>query len=170
MSILTPSKWPVRSPLPEILIAVAVTLTVGGLVGWITATSITTWYATLNKPWFNPPDAVFGPVWTTLYVLMGIAAGLVWDAGPERRDVRIALGWFAVQLMLNGAWALIFFGARLPAFALAEIVLLLIAIIACMFAFARVRKTCAWLMLPYAAWVSFAAILNAAIVALNQGV
>lgn len=125
------------------------------------------WYAALNKPELSPPNWLFGPVWTTLYALMGIAAFLVWQKGWERRDVRTALGIFIGQLVLNTLWSIIFFGLRSPAGALTEIVLLWLAILTTIIAFKRISKPAAWLLLPYLAWVSFAAYLNLRIWMLN---
>ncbi len=129
--------------------------------GAITATSVDTWYATLAKPWFNPPAWVFGPVWTVLYAMMAAAAWLVWRRG--RGVARPALALFVVQLALNVGWSGLFFGLRSPGLALIEIVLLWLAIAATAAAFARHDKVAAWLMLPYLGWVTFAAALNAAI-------
>jgi translocator protein len=128
------------------------------------------WYDDLRKPPFNPPNWIFGPVWTTLYVLMAVALWLV------RRDQAAPLflrsrasRWFAAQFLLNLLWTPLFFGLRSPLLAVLDIGLLWIAISATMLAFRRVRPLAAWLLLPYLAWVSFAAVLNAAIWWLNPG-
>lgn len=142
-------------------------LAVGAAGGAITSTSVDTWYAALEKPSFNPPNRVFGPVWTALYVLMAIAAWRVWrkrDAPPARP----ALGLWALQLALNLCWSIVFFGARMVGGALAEIVVLFIAIVATTALFWRVERVAGALMLPYAAWVAFAMVLNAAIWKLNS--
>ncbi len=139
-----------------------------GLIGSIfTAPAIRGWYTTLNKPSFNPPSWVFGPVWTTLFALMGIAAFLVWKKGWKRKDVKIALGIFIGQLVLNTLWSIIFFGLQNPGGAFVEVILLWLAIIATIIAFARISKAAAWLLAPYIAWVSFAAYLNFTIWMLN---
>lgn len=151
----------------RIAIAVVITLAVGLLSSLAVAGSITTWYAALVRPWFAPPDWIFGPVWTTLYILMGIGAGQVWNAGIALPDVRRALGLYAVQLVLNAAWSVIFFGLHALGGALIELSILWVLIILTMFAFARVRRTSAWLLLPYICWVSFAFILNLAFWRLN---
>lgn len=117
------------------------------------------WYAELNKPAWTPPNAVFGPVWTLLYILMGIAAWLVWSRGGFG-GARTALIVFLVQLVLNGLWSVLFFGLHSPALALADIVLLLIAIGATMILFRRIRALAGGLMAPYLAWVTFATALN----------
>lgn len=134
--------------------------------GAVTATSVGTWYAGLAKPAFNPPDWVFGPVWTVLYVMMAVAAWRVWRrrAAPGARP---ALGAWAVQLALNLSWSFVFFGARMPGAALAEIAALLAAIVATLVLFRRIERLAGALLVPYVAWVAFAAVLNAAIWALN---
>jgi translocator protein len=146
-----------------------------GLIGWVglcvlvgaiagaSTTTDTDWYYTLRKPWFNPPRWVFAPVWTTLYVLMGIAAWRVWRLWRPRP----ALWLFVAQLSLNFAWSFIFFGAREIDLAFAEIVVLWTFVAATTMAFWRVDRVASWLMLPYLGWVSFAAILNGAIANLN---
>lgn len=143
-------------------------LAVGFLSGMSTADSVRTWYQELAKPAFNPPDRVFGPVWTALYVSMGVAAFFVWRSGPDQRGVRLALAWFAAQLIANGAWSLIFFGMRNPGLALVEIVVLLGMIVVTTRLFWRRSRVAGALMVPYAAWVSFATILNFSIWRLNS--
>lgn len=151
------------------LIVAVVVSELAGIVGSVfTAPSIGTWYATLTKPAINPPAWVFGPVWTTLFALMGIAAFLVWKKGLERRDVKIALGIFAAQLVLNTLWSIIFFGLHSPGGALIEIVFLWLAILATIIAFAKISRPAAWLLAPYIAWVSFAGYLNFLLWTLNS--
>lgn len=157
---------PIRRRIAEIALA-ALPLAVGGATGVATAPAIATWYRTLEKPSWNPPDAVFGPVWTVLYLLMGLALVQIWRLDRRRRDVRLALTLFALQLVLNAAWTLLFFGARRPDLALAEIVALDLTILATAIAFARLRPAAGGLLVPYLAWVSFALVLNAEIVRLN---
>ncbi|MDE1925450.1 MAG: tryptophan-rich sensory protein [Patescibacteria group bacterium] len=135
-----------------------------GLVGAFFVGNIDAWYDLLNKPFFSPPNWLFGPVWTLLYLLMGIAAYVVWR---ELEEGKAAMRVYWVQLLANAVWTPIFFGLHNVALALADILLLLILIIATMIAFARVRGTAAILLIPYVAWVSFAAILNFAIWYLN---
>jgi tryptophan-rich sensory protein len=124
------------------------------------------WYLGLNKPAWNPPSFVFAPVWTALYTLMGIAAWRVWRHGGFARQAG-PLSLFLVQLGLNGAWSLIFFGAHAPTWALLEIAALWVAIVLTIGAFRRIDAVAASLLLPYLAWVTFATALNAAIVRLN---
>jgi len=114
----------------KLVVAVALPLAVGGLSGAVTARAVADWYPTLVKPPFNPPSWVFGPVWTSLYLMMGIAAYLVWQKGWDTGTVRAALALFALQLLLNGLWSVLFFGLRSPGMAFAEILLLWIAIAA----------------------------------------
>lgn len=139
-----------------------------GIIGSLfTASAIPGWYAGLVKPEFNPPNWVFGPVWTTLYALMGIAAFLVWKRGSERREVKTALAIFVGQLALNTLWSIIFFGLNNPGAAFIEIILLWIAIAITIAVFAKISRAAAWLLVPYLLWVSFAGYLNYAIWALN---
>ena len=151
----------------KIIIGAAICLAVGTLSGIATASSVGSWYATLNKPSFNPPNWIFGPVWTLLYILMGVAAGLVWDKGWDDRKVRLGLGVFIVQLLLNALWSVFFFGMQNPALALADIIILLGTLVMLTLYFQRLRKWAGLLMLPYVMWVSFATALNLAIVILN---
>lgn len=148
------------------VIAIGGTLLVGILSGWITKDAIATWYVTLRKPSFNPPNWVFGPVWTLLYVMMGAAAARVWcrTGTPE---VSGALRVYMGQVVLNAAWSIIFFGLHAPLCALVEIVALWACILWCMERFNQVDVMARWLLLPYMLWVSFATVLNASIVALN---
>lgn len=151
---------------PWIVLAgfVLLCLAVGGIAGWATAQSVNDWYLTLNRPSWNPPNWLFAPVWTTLYIVMAIAAWLVWRTND---NVRPALTLFFVQLALNFAWSFLFFGARSPLLGLIEILALLAAIIATTSAFFRRSTLAGVLMLPYLVWVSFATFLNFTIWRLN---
>jgi len=147
-------------------VAVLVCLAAGAVGSIATADAITTWYAALRKPAFSPPNWVFGPVWTTLYVMMGVAVWLVWrQAGWA--GTRVALVLFAVQLLLNTAWSFLFFGFHRPGLAFLEIVVLWAAILATLVAFWQVRPVAGLLLVPYLVWVSFASVLNFAIWNLN---
>jgi tryptophan-rich sensory protein len=150
------------------LIAVAVPLSVGGLSGVATARGVQEWYPTLAKPPFNPPPWVFGPVWTLLYLMMGVAAFLVWQRGWNDEAVRAALALFLVQLALNGLWSVLFFGMRAPGWAFAEIIVLWLSIAATVILFWRIVAAAGMMLLPYAAWVGFAAVLNGSIWLLNR--
>lgn len=151
-----------------LVIAIAAPLIVGGLSSISTVSSIPTWYRTLNKPSWNPPDWVFGPAWTLLYILMGIAAWLVWRVGWDKPAVRTALAVFAAQLVLNGLWSVLFFGLRSPGIALAEIVVLWCLIVATAVLFFRLDTRAGLLLMPYLAWVTFASGLNLSIWSLNR--
>lgn len=140
----------------------------GGVGGVATSKSVNTWYRTLNKPSFNPPGWIFGPVWSTLYLMMGIAHYLVLRDGAEPKLARPARIFYGIQLILNTLWSLLFFGRRSPLAALVEIVFLWIAILMTIITFARVSRTAALLLLPYLLWVSFATVLNGAIWRLNS--
>ncbi|MBP9762576.1 tryptophan-rich sensory protein [Patescibacteria group bacterium] len=139
-----------------------------GIVGSLfTTKAIPTWYAGLIKPALNPPSWVFGPVWTVLYAMMGVAAFLVWKQGWQRKEVKIALGVFGLQLVINALWSLLFFGLHNPLLALIDILLLWLLILVTMIVFYRISKPAAYLLLPYLCWVSFATYLNYAIYVLN---
>jgi benzodiazapine receptor len=140
---------------------------VAGVSSTFSVAAIPHWYAALNKPWFNPPNAIFGPVWTLLYALMAIAAWLVWKAPGKSALRTAALRIFWLQLFLNFAWSWIFFHQHQLAGALLEIAVLWLAILAATILFLRVTRLAAWLMLPYLGWVAFAAVLNFAIWRLN---
>lgn len=138
---------------------------IAGAVGSLfTFKAIPTWYAGLNKPSFNPPNAIFGPVWTLLYILMGIALYLVII---KNKKVKPAVVFFIIQLILNSLWSIIFFGLKNPTGALMEIMVLWLAIIVTIFYFWKISRAAAYLLLPYLAWVSFASVLNYFIVILN---
>lgn len=124
------------------------------------------WYTSLKKPSWNPPAWVFGPVWSVLYAMMAVSVWLVWKRGGWSTH-RVPLGLFLVQLLLNAAWTPLFFGLQRPGLAFAEILLLWLAIAATLMAFRTVSRAAAWLLLPYLAWVSFAALLNGALWRLN---
>jgi benzodiazapine receptor len=171
---------PMLRPLPPFerrdLVLAAAPLVAGTAVGLVTNARGMRWYRSLAKPSWTPPDAVFGPVWTVLYVLMGIAASIVARAGRERlpaglalprRRADLALALFGVQLVLNLLWSVVFFGARQVRPAGVEIAVLWASIVATVVAFARVRLLAALLLLPYLAWTTFAALLNADLIRRN---
>ncbi len=154
---------------PSFLVLVAclaICFVAAGIGSALTLPQIPTWYEGLVKPWFNPPNTVFGPVWTILYALMAVAMWRVWMRSSG--DVRTrAAGIFALQLALNVAWSAVFFAAHSPGAGLIVIVALLAAIIATIFVFTPIDRLAAWLFAPYLAWVSFASVLNGAVFALN---
>lgn len=153
----------------RILIVVVTCLAVGYFSGMITREAITTWYPTLVKPSFNPPNWVFAPVWTLLYSMMGVAAGIIWNQmKTDRTIVKKALQFFAIQLALNAVWSYLFFGLKNPMLALLEIALLWLMIYETYLKFVKINKIAGYLLLPYLAWVSFASVLNASIFWLNR--
>ena len=153
----------------KILICVASCLAIGFLSGQVTKDAIITWYQTIIKPSFNPPNWVFAPVWSLLFTFMGIAAGLVWNKIESNKEVvKKALIFFVVQLALNSLWSYLFFGLQNPLLALIEIVLLWLMIYETYNQFVKIDKIAAYLFIPYLAWVGFAMILNANIWWLNK--
>lgn len=151
----------------KLILALVITLSVGGIAGYATANAIGGWYATLVKPSFNPPNGIFAPVWTLLYIMMGIALYLIWKQ-PASKERNIALLFFALQLFLNFCWSILFFNYHQLGWAFVEIIGMWAFIIITIFAFAPISKTAAWLLVPYVSWVSFASILNYAIWRLNM--
>lgn len=146
---------------------IALCLAVGAAGGWITARSVAEWYPTLTKPTWTPPNSLFGPVWTALYIMMAFPAWLVWRKDARFAGVRAALILFFVQLALNFLWSFLFFGLRAPGLALIDIIALLFVLILTVWAFFQQSRWAGLIMLPYLAWVSFAAALNFAIWRLN---
>lgn len=152
----------------ELVTAVIICEAAGLLGSVFTFSAIPTWYASLVKPPLNPPSWIFGPVWTTLYALMGIAAFLVWQKRAKDKKADEALRVFALQLALNALWSILFFGIHQAGLAFLEIVLMWLAIVWTMIAFYRISKPAAYLLAPYILWVSFAAYLNFALWFLNR--
>ncbi|NYZ74046.1 tryptophan-rich sensory protein [Candidatus Micrarchaeota archaeon] len=139
---------------------IMICLAAGGIGSLFTMQSIPTWYAGLNKPDFSPPNWVFGPVWTTLYILMGIAAYLVYAKGMKKKEIRGALMIFGGQLVLNTLWSILFFGLHSPLYGFVCIIALWLAIAATIWKFYGVSKNAGLLLVPYILWVSFASVLN----------
>jgi tryptophan-rich sensory protein len=152
----------------KLLASFAVVLAAGGIGSLATARAIPTWYKGLTKPSFNPPEWLFGPAWTVLYLMMAVAAWLVWKRGIGAAGVKLALAVFVVQLVLNALWSVLFFGLRSPLAGLVGISGLWLAIVTTIVLFFRVSVPAGVLLLPYIGWVSFAALLNAAILRLNR--
>ena len=153
----------------KIAIALIVCLLVGYSASVVTRPSVESWYPTLIKPIFNPPNWIFMPMWTFLYILMAVAAGLVWDKIKEQNEVvKKALAFFLIQLTLNAIWSYLFFGLKNPMLALIEIALLWLMIYETYLKFIKINKTAGYLLIPYLAWVAFAAILNGSIWWLNK--
>lgn len=153
--------------LPKLAISIVGCELVGIIGSVFTASAIPTWYANLNKPFFSPPNWLFGPVWTILYLLMGVAFFLIWKRGWKSKKNRQARNLFLIQLGLNFIWTPIFFGIKSPLIALVIIMLLLFFIILTIKKFLPISKTAGILLIPYLIWVTFATLLNAAILVLN---
>lgn len=151
----------------KLIIVVGISELAGIIGSFFTISAIPTWYTGLVKPALNPPSWIFGPVWIILYALMGIAAFLIWKNGLERKDVRMALGVFGIQLFLNAIWSIIFFGLKNTGLALIDIILLWLAIVWTMVVFYKISKPATYLLVPYLLWVSFASYLNYSILILN---
>jgi len=152
----------------KVLVCVAVMLFLGGAGGWVTARAIPGWYAGLEKPPGTPPNAVFGPVWSVLYLMMGVALARVWHFAPAGPEKRRAITRFVIQLVLNLAWTPLFFGAHLVSVALAVIVALWVMILLTIFAFKPLDRIAAFLLVPYLIWVGYAGYLNAGFFVLNR--
>ena len=153
----------------RIALVVTTCLVIGYLSSLVTKESIISWYPTINKPVFNPPNWIFAPVWTILYVMMGVAGGMIWNKlETDQQNVKKAFTFFIIQLGLNALWSYLFFGLHNPFLALIEIILLWLMIFETYNQFKKIDKIAAYLLLPYLAWVSFATILNASIWWLNR--
>lgn len=150
----------------KLILCIALTLLIGVLGGLATAAGVNDWYLTLNKPAFNPPNYLFGPVWTLLYILMGIGFYLVLQSGKSRERT-LAVWLFCVQLFLNLLWSFIFFKLEMTGAAFIEILVLLTTIVIMIATFFKVNRTAAYLQIPYVLWVSFASILTGFIWVLN---
>jgi benzodiazapine receptor len=153
--------------IPAFIINLAIPLLFGALGAFMTATSVDTWYRTINKPSFNPPDGVFGPVWSLLYILMGISAYLVWQKKAHIQHFPRTVAIYLIQLMLNLLWSFLFFYAHEIGMALIEIVLLWITIAINAWVFYKIDKTSGLLFIPYLLWVSYATVLTYNIFVLN---
>lgn len=151
----------------KLMVSLTLPLGIGAIAGIFTAQAIPEWYATLNQPSFNPPNWVFGPVWTTLYIVMGISFFLIWkrEASKERNQ---ATAIFLAQLFLNFGWSFCFFYFKMIGLALLDIVVLWLAIVVMLFRFYKLRPLAAYINIPYLLWVTFAMVLNAAYFWLNR--
>lgn len=152
----------------KLIISLAIPLAIGATSGFFTVSGVESWFQTINKPTWNPPNWIFGPVWTTLYVMMGIAFFIIWKSEIRSELKKSAIVLFAVQLVLNFFWSFIFFNQHEIGWALVEIIIMWFFILFTIFAFGNISKTAAWLMVPYISWVSFATILNYTIWQLNK--
>jgi len=150
----------------KLLLSVILPVSLGAIAGMFTAQSVPEWYATLNKPSFNPPSWIFAPVWTALYILMGISLFMIWKQGASKlRNLAILV--FMLQLLLNFAWSFIFFYFQMIGFALVEIIFLWISIVVMQVLFYKIKPLAAYINIPYLLWVSFACVLNASFYVLN---
>lgn len=147
----------------RLIISLVVPQAVGFLGAAVTARSVREWYPHIDKPSWTPPNWVFPVVWTAIFLLMGIALYRVWGLGLDTPGVKLALGFFAAQLVLNFFWSSLFFGLRSPGLALVEIVFLWLAIAGTIWTFGRLDWVAYPLLLPYLAWASFAAVLNGSV-------
>lgn len=151
----------------KLFISIFICLIIGGVSGYFTVNEIPTWYATLNKPSFNPPNWIFSPVWTTLYILMGISFWLIWKSNGKEGIKNRAMLYFAIQIILNFFWSIIFFSFHQPGIAFIEIVLMWLFILFSIISFYPISKIASYLLVPYICWVSFASVLNFFIWRLN---
>lgn len=156
-----------KSNLLKLLVSIVFTLGIGSLGAIFTTNEIPTWFASLNKPPFNPPNYLFGPVWTVLYILMGISLYLIWKQ-PASAIKQTAITLFLAQFTLNFFWSIIFFNQHQIGWALIEIIAMWLLILLTIFWFAKLNKAAAWLLVPYISWVSFATLLNYSFWRLNS--
>jgi translocator protein len=153
----------------KFIIAIAAPLAIGALGSYFTISEIKSWYQTINKPSFNPPSYVFGPVWTILYILIGISFFFIWQNNTATSMLKTtAIALFVTQLVLNFLWSVLFFNQHQIGWALVDIVLLWLSILLMILSFAKINTLSAWLLVPYISWVSFATILNYNIWILNK--
>ena len=149
-------------------LSLIIPLSIGGVASFFTIPQIKSWYIYLHKPVFNPPNWLFGPVWTILYIMIGISAYLIWTGDSTRIHFIKARTIYIIQLVLNFSWSIVFFGMHQILMALIVIVLLWASIVININAFSKINKIAAWLLVPYLLWVSFAGLLNFSIYVLNK--
>ena len=155
-----------KSKIFKLIVSLDLPLGLGAIAGLFTANAVPAWYATLNRPSFNPPSWVFGPVWTTLYLLMGFSLFLIWIQSPDKKR-NTAIFVFFLQQTLNFAWSFLFFYFNMIGLALIEIILLWICILIMIVLFYRIKPLAAYINIPYLLWVTFASVLNASYYFLN---
>ena len=151
----------------KLIIALLIPLFIGGVAGFFTSSAIKGWYSQIIKPVFNPPNWIFGPMWTLLYILMGIACYLIWVNDADSKIKNNALRIYGIQLFFNFLWSFLFFYFHNPALALVDIILMVISISLTIIYFNKISKLAAWLLIPYLLWVMFATALNFEIWRLN---
>ncbi len=149
-----------QSTLIRLIASILIPQAAGGIGSLFTMASIPTWYAALNKPSFNPPNWIFAPVWTLLFLMMGIALAFIWKEGLSRREVKIALTFFMIQLFMNVLWSFLFFYLKMYFAAFIEIIILWFGILITLVSFYRISRIAGYLLVPYLLWVSFAIVLN----------
>lgn len=154
--------------LMKMIVSILIPQVIGGLGAFFTAPAIPSWYATLKKPFFQPPNWLFGPVWTILYLLMGVSFYLIWTKTEDQASFNQARNVFILQLALNFLWSALFFGLKSPGLALLEIIYLWLVILVNLVVFFRLSRPAGLLFVPYLAWVSFASILNLSVFLLNR--
>lgn len=152
----------------KFVIAILLPEFVGSVSAFFTVSSISNWYQFLRKPAFSPPNYIFGPVWTMLYLFMGISFYLIWIKGWKNQKVKKALTFFFIQLTFNFVWSLLFFGLRFPLLGLIDIIILWVMILLTIMKFQKISKIASYFMIPYLLWVTFASLLNLSIVILNR--
>ena len=152
----------------KLIVSIFLPLGLGTIAGIFTAQSVPEWYATLNRPSFNPPNWIFGPVWTTLYILMGISLFLIWKQNMSK-ERNLAILVFMLQLLFNFGWSFIFFYFNMIGFALIEIILLWISIVIMLVLFYKIKPIASYINIPYLLWVTFATVLNGSYYFLNRG-
>ena len=155
-----------RSNIIKLAVSLLLPLSIGAVAGMFTSQTVPTWYASLNRPLFNPPNWIFGPVWTTLYILLGSSFFLIWKEHPSK-ERNLAIKVFSIQMLLNFAWSFLFFYFNLIGVAFIEIILLWISIAAMIYLFYKIKPAAAYLNIPYLLWVGYATILNAGYYFLN---
>lgn len=156
----------IRSNIVKLILSLILPLSIGGFAGMFTSKAIPVWYATLNSPSFNPPNWLFGPVWTTLYLIMGFSLYLIWKQ-EKSKERNLAILVFFIQLALNFAWSFIFFYFNNIGLAFAEIIILWLSIVVMLFQFYKIKPLAAYINIPYLLWVSFASMLNLSYFLLN---
>lgn len=156
-----------KNKITKLAASIIMSLMAGAIGSAFTFTGIESWYAYLNKPSFNPPNWIFGPVWTTLYILMGVSLYLIWQKGLKDKYIRKSFKIFIIQLIFNSLWSVVFFGMQSPGLALFIIIVLWSLILTLIIRFYKIKKIAAYLLIPYILWVSFASILNFSIWILN---
>ena len=151
----------------KLIIAIIICQSAGIIGSLFTTPSISTWYDTIQKPTFTPPNWVFGPVWITLFTLMGISLYLVWEKGLRNKNVKSSLFVFFIQLALNSLWSILFFGLQSPFYAFVEIIILWAAIAVTIIKFYKISRKAGLILVPYIIWVSVALMLNYYVWVLN---